>query len=106
VEDWLKLRGIIYQQAIEPARQSKAIAKSLEAAITLDVPEAQKAPLEAMKAELEEFFIISELDLAIAAEPSAKVIKSGHAQCARCWRYDATTGKSKPELCERCAAAT
>jgi isoleucyl-tRNA synthetase len=106
VEDWLKLRGIIYQQAIEPARQSKAIAKSLEAAITLDVPEAQKAPLEAVKAELEEFFIISELDLGVAAEPSAKVIKSGHAQCARCWRYDATTGKSKPDLCERCAAAT
>jgi hypothetical protein len=55
--------------------------------------------------ELEEFFIISELDLAAGSELGAKVIKSGRAQCARCWRYDATTGNSKPDLCDRCAQA-
>jgi isoleucyl-tRNA synthetase len=105
VDEWLKLRGMIYQQAIEPARKDKTIAKSLEAAITLDVPEAQKPALTADTAELEEFFIISELTLGTAAEPAAKVIRSGHTQCARCWRYDATTGKTKPDLCDRCAAA-
>ena len=96
---------MIYQQAIEPARQNKSIAKSLEATVTLEVPEAQKASLDAVKTELEEFFIISELDLAIATEPAAKVIKCGHQQCARCWRYDATTGKTKADLCDRCADA-
>ena len=98
VDEWLKLRGIIYQQAIEPARAAKTIAKSLEAAVTLALP----APLDAPKDELEEFFIVSELTLASAAEPAATVIRSGKAQCPRCWRHVPLTPR---ELCERCAEA-
>jgi isoleucyl-tRNA synthetase len=105
VEEWLKLRAVIYQQAIEPARQTKAIAKSLEAAVTVELPEAQLASLTAQKTELEEFFIVSELNLTAGAELGAKVIKSGRTHCARCWRYDATTGNTKPDLCDRCAQA-
>ncbi len=105
VEEWLKVRAVIYQQAIEPARQSKAIAKSLEAAVTVQLPEPQLSALSAQKNELEEFFIISELELVAGSEAAAKVIKSGRTQCARCWRYDATTGNTKPDLCDRCAQA-
>jgi isoleucyl-tRNA synthetase len=105
VDEWLKLRGEIYQQAIEPARQAKTIAKSVEAAITLELPEAQRVGLHGSLGELEEFFIISELHLVTNDVPSAKVIRSGRTQCARCWRYDATTGLVKADLCERCAAA-
>jgi isoleucyl-tRNA synthetase len=42
IEEWLKLRSAVYQQGIEPARQAKNIAKSLEAAVTLEVPEARR----------------------------------------------------------------
>ena len=102
VDEWLKLRGLIYQQAIEPARAAKTIAKSLESAVTLALPEAQHAPLAADQAELEEFFIVSELTLASAAEPAATVIRSGQAQCPRCWRHQPLTERG---LCARCTEA-
>ena len=102
VEEWLKLRAAIYQQAIEPARQAKTIAKSLEAAITLEITDAQHAALNSDKAELEEFLIISELALAPGAEPVAKVIRSGQVQCPRCWRHQPLTAKG---VCGRCDEA-
>ncbi len=102
VDEWLKLRAAIYQQAIEPARQAKTIAKSLEAAITLEIADAQHAALNADKAELEEFLIISELTLAPGTEPVAKVIRSGQAQCPRCWRHQPLTAKG---VCARCDGA-
>ena len=107
MEEWLKLRGIVYQQAIEPARQAKTIAKPLEASITLEVPAAQAAALAPAKAELEEFFIISELNLVEGGEPAAKLEKSTHAGCARCWRFVPDVGRNAahPDLCERCAEA-
>jgi isoleucyl-tRNA synthetase len=99
VDEWLKLRAAIYQQAIEPARQAKTIAKSLEAAITLEIADAQHAALTADKAELEEFLIISELTLAPGAEPAAKVFRSAQPQCPRCWRHQPLTAKG---VCTRC----
>ena len=102
VDEWLRLRAAIYQQAIEPARQAKTIAKSLEAAITLEVADAQHAALNADKAELEEFLIISELTLASGTEPVAKVFRSGQPQCPRCWRQQPLTAKG---VCQRCDEA-
>lgn len=107
MEEWLKLRGIVYQQAIEPARQSKTIAKPLEASITLAAPAEQIAGLEAARVELEEFFIISELRLTPASETSALLEKSAHSGCARCWRYLPSVGQqpAHADLCDRCAEA-
>ncbi len=102
VDEWLKLRAAIYQQAIEPARQAKTIAKSLEAAITLEIADTQHAALNADKAELEEFLIVSELTLAPGAEPAAKVFRSGQPQCPRCWRHQPLTAKG---VCARCDEA-
>ena len=102
VDEWLKLRAAIYQQAIEPARQAKTIAKSLEAAVTLEIADAQHAALNADKAELEEFLIISELTLASGTEPVAKVFRSGQPQCPRCWRQQPLTVKG---VCARCDEA-
>ena len=89
------------QQAIEPARQAKMLAKSLEGSVTLDVRDDQHAALEAKRGELEEFFIISELRLAVGAEPKASVVRSSHKGCARCWRFLPDVEESG--LCERCA---
>jgi isoleucyl-tRNA synthetase len=93
--------------AIEPARQAKTISKPLEASITLEVPAEQMAGLESAKSELEEFFIISELTLLSAPSPAARLEKSSHSGCARCWRFLPSVGQQAghDDLCDRCAEA-
>ncbi len=105
VEEWLKLRGLVYQQAIEPARQARTIAKSLEARVTLAVPAAQLDGLAAARAELAEFFIISDLELLAAEAPAVTLAKSTDAACERCWRHLPDVGATASGLCGRCATA-
>jgi isoleucyl-tRNA synthetase len=101
VEELLRLRGII-GQAIEHARQQKAIGNTLEARVVLklDSEVTTKIP----KEELEEFFILSDLTIQQAKEASASVTKTPYKKCARCWRHRSTVGTSKaqPDLCDRC----
>jgi isoleucyl-tRNA synthetase len=101
VEELLRLRGII-GQAIEHARQEKVIGNTLEARVVLnsDSDVTDKIP----KEELEEFFILSDLTIHQANEPSASVTKTPYKKCARCWRHRPTVGTSKahPDLCDRC----
>ena len=103
VEELLKLRGII-GQAVEKARQEKLIGNALEAAVVLHCDErfATAIPRE----ELEEFFILSDLTLQPAQEPSATIAKTPNEKCGRCWRHRPTVGTiaAHPELCDRCAA--
>jgi isoleucyl-tRNA synthetase len=101
VEELLRLRGII-GQAIEHARQEKVIGNTLEGRVVLnsdsDVTE------QISKEELEEFFILSDLTIQQAKEPSASVTKTPYKKCARCWRHRPTVGTSQthPDLCDRC----
>jgi isoleucyl-tRNA synthetase len=101
VEELLRLRGII-GQAIEHARQEKVIGNTLEARVVLnsDSDVTDKIP----KEELEEFFILSDLTIQQAKEPSVSVTKTPYKKCARCWRHRPTVGTSKahPDLCDRC----
>jgi len=101
VEELLRLRGII-GQAIEQARQEKVIGNTLEARVVLnsDSDITERIP----KEELEEFFILSDLTIHRAQEPSASVTKTPYKKCARCWRHRPTVGTSKahPDLCDRC----
>ncbi len=102
MEELLKLRGII-GQAIEKARQEKLIGNALEAAVVLRCNErfATNVPRE----ELEEFFILSDLKLEEAEEPSASVSLTPNKKCARCWRHREAVGTiaAHPDLCDRCA---
>ena len=101
VEELLRLRGII-GQAIEQARQEKVIGNTLEARVVLnsDSDVTDKIP----KEELEEFFILSDLTIHRAKEPSASVTRTPYKKCARCWRHRPTVGTSQahPDLCDRC----
>jgi isoleucyl-tRNA synthetase len=101
VEELLRLRGMI-GQAIEHARQEKVIGNTLEARVVLnsDSDITDRIP----KEELEEFFILSDLTIHRAKEPSASVTKTPYKKCARCWRHRPTVGTSKahPDLCDRC----
>jgi len=101
VNELLRLRGVI-GQAIEKARQEKLIGNGLEAAVVLKSNSDVTAKID--KAELEEFFILSDLTIEQAKEASATVTKTHYAKCARCWRHREYVGKSKthPDLCDRC----
>ena len=106
VQEWLQLRGIIAQQADQPARQQKLIGNALEAAVTLEVADPKTfEALQKMGGELEEFFILSDLTVASGGETRASLIRTEQPRCARCWRHRRSVGlsPSHPELCDRCA---
>ena len=86
VEELLRLRGVI-GQAMEKARQEKLIGNALEAAVVLNSNSDVTAKID--KEELEEFFILSDLTIEQAKEPSASVSKTSYQKCARCWRHRA-----------------
>ena len=105
VEKLLALRGVI-AQAVEPARQAKQIGNALEGAVTLALAdEALLGSLRGSEADLEEFFILSDLTLTAGAETGAAIVPTAHKKCARCWRHRASVGANAAhaELCERCA---
>jgi isoleucyl-tRNA synthetase len=62
--------------------------------------------LRGLQAELEEFFILSELHIEPGAETSASLTRTTYKRCERCWRHRAYVGQSTahPDLCERCEA--
>jgi isoleucyl-tRNA synthetase len=101
VDELLKLRAVI-GQAIERARQEKLIGNALEAAVVLSGDE--RVIASTSRDELEEFFILSDLELRPATQPSAQISKTAHRKCARCWRHRPSVGASKdhPDLCDRC----
>jgi isoleucyl-tRNA synthetase len=101
LSELLKLRTVI-GQAIERARQEKLIGNALQAAVVLKSNSAVTAKID--KAELEEFFILSDLTIEPSKEASASIKKTTYAKCARCWRHREYVGKSEahPELCDRC----
>ena len=106
VEKLLALRGVI-AQAVEPARQAKQIGNALEGAVTLALAdEALLASLRGSEADLEEFFILSDLTLTAGAETTASIVPTAHKKCARCWRHRASVGANAAhaDLCERCAS--
>jgi isoleucyl-tRNA synthetase len=105
VAELFELRGII-AQSVEEARKEKLIGNALEAAVVLELSseEALQA-LQPHAVELEELFILSDLTIVAGPERRARLTRTAHKKCARCWRHRPTVGLSaaQPELCERCA---
>jgi len=101
IDQLLRLRSVI-GQALEKARQEKLIGNSLEARVTLKCD--RKTIGSVSKEELEEFFILSDLIIEDASEPSATAEKTPYAKCARCWRHRESVGQSAAhsDLCDRC----
>ncbi|HUJ44863.1 MAG TPA: isoleucine--tRNA ligase [Opitutaceae bacterium] len=108
----LALRATVNEQ-LEGLRQSGAVGKSLEAAVT--IAGAPGSPdfslLEKYRDSLPELFIVSHVSLSPAAG-AALAIASRHARelgfvrCPRCWRWvPALQPARQPELCPRCTAA-
>jgi isoleucyl-tRNA synthetase len=106
-ERLLQLRALI-SQALEKARAEKHITNNLEAAVTLQIADAGwLEKWQPRLGELEEFFILSELQLMPGAADAAFVDKTSAQKCERCWRHRRSVGQNTAHsgLCDRCAEA-
>ncbi|HEY5792571.1 MAG TPA: class I tRNA ligase family protein, partial [Chthoniobacterales bacterium] len=104
---WLEWRGRI-SQAVEQAQKNGEIANPLEARVRVRVKDAAEAELlQSRVAELEEFWILSHLEIVPGDEDSVEVAKTSQVKCERCWRHrpDVGANAEHPTLCGRCAEA-
>jgi len=109
----LKLRSKV-NEAIEPLRAGGKIGKSLDAAVTLALPDTDplREILSRHAAALPEIFIVSDMNV-VPAEPGGQFSvhvrpcsELGHTRCPRCWRWvPALEATPLADTCPRCAEA-
>jgi isoleucyl-tRNA synthetase len=91
---------------LESAREENLIGNSLEAVVTLTVPEIQEELLKRYEKELPSIFIVSSVELQPekGKELGVKVTKASWEKCQRCWNFSSSVGKSSeyPQFCQRC----
>jgi len=110
----LKLRAKV-NEALEPLRAAGKIGKSLDAAVTLHVPDGDpmRDALQKNLGSLPEIFIVSDVKVEATAEPGdpfsvgvRTCAELGHARCPRCWRWvPALVESPKATVCPRCTEA-
>ncbi len=91
--------------ALEAARNEKTIGKSLEAAVTLTVPEAEKWLAETPG--LADLLIVSQVTVNTGSQTAVDVRKAEGGKCERCWKVLSSVGSDPdhPTLCPRCSSA-
>ena len=108
MENWgriVSLRSAV-NGALEQARADKIIGKSLEAAVSLTVPQ-EDAFLTRMSEEaLADLFIVSQVSLTVGDEVSVRVKAAAGVKCGRCWKvlHSVASVGEHEALCPRCAA--
>ena len=102
----LEIRGKI-SQSLEKLQKSGEIGSALEARVRLVVPPPEQTLLGTLSGELEELFILSDLEVGAGAALEVEATKTPHGRCERCWRHRPEVGKSSahPTLCARCEEA-
>lgn len=102
-------------KALEEARNAKVIGKSLEAKVTVALPEKMAGILAADDIDFAQFFIVSKFEEGKEGDLSADALKLDAAtvlvekadgeKCDRCWTISETVGNDAehPALCSRCA---
>jgi isoleucyl-tRNA synthetase len=92
---------------LEKAREGKLIGNSLEAAVSLAVPAAERPLLRKHAAALPSLFIVSAVTLeeGSGSELEIRVGRAPGEKCERCWNYSTALGSSQafPKCCPRCA---
>jgi isoleucyl-tRNA synthetase len=114
LEDWSTLLLVRDQvlKALETARNSKLIGKSLEAQVSIAAAEPVYSVLERHRGQLRYLFIVSAVTLENrasengAANVAVQVEKAAGRKCDRCWNYSTRVGEDPvyPTVCERCSA--
>jgi isoleucyl-tRNA synthetase len=105
-------------RSLEDARVAKLIGSSLEAHVLLQADRKTFDLLDARREQLRYIFIVSQVSLALADDPSPESAAGGstvrvavkHAEgqkCERCWNYSMRVGEFAryPTVCERCIEA-
>lgn len=102
-------------KALEEARNAKVIGKSLEAKVTVVLPEKMAGILTADDIDYAQFFIVSKFQEGEEGKMPADALKLDAAtvlvekadgeKCDRCWTISESVGNDDdhPELCSRCA---
>lgn len=102
-------------KALEEARNGKVIGKSLEAKVTIVLPEKMAGILAAEDIDYAQFFIVSKFEEGEETKLSAEALKLDNAtvlvekaegeKCDRCWTISESVGTDAdhPTLCSRCA---
>jgi isoleucyl-tRNA synthetase len=107
VAEALDVRSKIAQR-LETAQKAGEISGTLEARVTLTLPEGPLMTFaEGHHDELEELFVLSDLVVVPGPEVAVAVAGTPHARCERCWRHRADVGgdAAHPTLCGRCVGA-
>ncbi len=112
-QDWPTLLAVREQvlKALEEARNSKNIGKSLEAQLAITAADPAYSVLARHRNQLRYLFIVSSVALTQSAANGnsgvqVEVTKADGAKCDRCWNYSTHVGEdhSYPTICERCSA--
>jgi len=118
--DWATLQKTreLVLECLEKRRNSKLIGGSLDAQVTITVPEPQYSILERYKDQLRYLFIVSNVTLRRKTQEDGtaggiiinvidvEVTKADGQKCERCWNYSIHVGEDSryPTVCERCSA--
>lgn len=104
-EELIPVRECVLKE-LEVAREAKTVGNSLEAHVTLKVPQAQFAILKKYEKDLLSLFIISSVEICTHSgdEISVSVSRAEGGKCQRCWNYSTHVGTSAkyPGFCRRC----
>ena len=108
MENWGRIASLrsAVNGALEQARADRIIGKSLEAAVSLTVPQ-EDAFLTRMSEEaLADLFIVSQVSLTVGDEVSVRVEAAAGVKCGRCWKvlHSVASVGEHEALCPRCAA--
>ena len=108
MENWGRIASLrsAVNGALEQARADRIIGKSLEAAVSLTVPQ-EDAFLTRMSEEaLADLFIVSQVSLTVGDEVSVRVKAAAGVKCGRCWKvlHSVASVGEHEALCPRCAA--
>jgi len=90
---------------MEEARQQKKISSSLDAKLSIKLPQKEFDILNELGEEaLKEVFIVSQIELDSSPAVEIKVDRAKGKKCDRCWSYSERVGENKnhPSLCEKC----
>jgi isoleucyl-tRNA synthetase len=103
---WTRIREIrdAVNKDIEALRADGKVGSSLQAEVTLEVPEQDFALLASLGEDVKFVFITSAITLIAASAYKTSVAASLNTKCERCWHYVGDVGShaEHPTICGRC----
>lgn len=105
-QQWYAIREVrkAVQKEIEPLRAEGKLGSSLEAYVTLTLPQKDYELLSPLGEDLKFIFITSGASLKLGEQVQIEIRVSEYTKCERCWHYRKEVGElsAHPSLCQRC----